>query len=394
MAVDVQEEPAAVDVQEEPVAVDVQEEPAAVNVQEEPAAIDAPGPMKHRLERDDDEQQPAGQTKALTIANHCNKRSREESDDGEQQQSEARTDAAIIAKHYNRRPNLGMDKRSESQIINLRNFNNWVKGVLIKEFTEASRAQRALDLACGKGGDLPKWRHTRIRELVGIDIAALSVEEARSRYARMRPSFGAKYHVLDAFHAPWDGAVGAREQFDVISCQFAYHYSFETEESAAHSIRTIAGHLREDGFFFGTIPHYSEIRRRMQAAAARSISNPIYSLRLDDGTDVEPGYGKRYFFNLEEAIDECPEYFIPFVLLEALAEEQGLVAVLNAPFPEFYQRFAGDAGHREMLQRMNVIDPQAGLRLTADELSVAELYMAFCFQKRTGPAPAGAEARR
>ena len=40
---------------------------------------------------------------------------------------------AAVRKFYNSKVETGLDQRNESRIVHLRNFNNWVKSVLIKE---------------------------------------------------------------------------------------------------------------------------------------------------------------------------------------------------------------------------------------------------------------------
>jgi len=80
------------------------------------------------------------------------------------------SDSLSIAHHYNSRPNLDKFHRTQSPIIHLRSFNNWVKSVLVTEFVSRKGAKRVLDLACGKGGDLPKWNKSRIEQLVGVGI--------------------------------------------------------------------------------------------------------------------------------------------------------------------------------------------------------------------------------
>jgi mRNA (guanine-N7-)-methyltransferase len=41
---------------------------------------------------------------------------------------------------------------------------------------------RVLDMCCGKGGDLLKWRRGNITHLVCADIAEVSVEQCQTRY--------------------------------------------------------------------------------------------------------------------------------------------------------------------------------------------------------------------
>jgi mRNA (guanine-N7-)-methyltransferase len=94
-------------------------------------------------------------------------------------------DVGVVVEHYNSRPDVGVVQRSESPIIGLKNFNNWVKSVLITRFAHpvlvrrsSSGSQRGssrggiagkvLDMGCGKGGDMTKWAKARVKELYGI----------------------------------------------------------------------------------------------------------------------------------------------------------------------------------------------------------------------------------
>lgn len=79
--------------------------------------------------------------------------------------------SSAVAAHYNELQEVGLEKRSQSRIFYLRNFNNWMKSVLIGEFLEKVRQRKkrnitVLDLGCGKGGDLLKWKKGRIDKLV------------------------------------------------------------------------------------------------------------------------------------------------------------------------------------------------------------------------------------
>jgi len=81
----------------------------------------------------------------------------------------------------NSRPDVGIVQRLESPIIGLKNFNNWVKSILITRFAHPvlaksfvvgagpSRARigrgKVLDMGCGKGGDITKWAKAHVKEL-------------------------------------------------------------------------------------------------------------------------------------------------------------------------------------------------------------------------------------
>ncbi len=76
-------------------------------------------------------------------------------------------EAAAVASHYNARPNVAPSQRTRSAIIHLREFHNWVKSVLIREFV-SQRNLKVLDVACGKGGDLMKWDKADVSVLTGV----------------------------------------------------------------------------------------------------------------------------------------------------------------------------------------------------------------------------------
>ncbi|XP_029284075.1 mRNA cap guanine-N(7) methyltransferase [Cottoperca gobio] len=96
-----------------------------------------------------------------------------------------------VASHYNSLQEVGLAARSRSRIFFMRNFNNWLKSILIGEVLEQVRGAgpqqvSVLDLGCGKGGDLLKWRRGGIHHLVCADIAAVSVDQCQSRYEDMK----------------------------------------------------------------------------------------------------------------------------------------------------------------------------------------------------------------
>jgi len=43
---------------------------------------------------------------------------------------------SVVAKHYNEIQEKGIEARADSQIYHMRNFNNWIKTMLISKFVE------------------------------------------------------------------------------------------------------------------------------------------------------------------------------------------------------------------------------------------------------------------
>lgn len=90
--------------------------------------------------------------------------------------------------------------------------------MLIGKFTHkgtGGKGANVLDIGCGKGGDLNKWRQAKITLYVALgefengynpvetdtaDIADMSIAQAKERYATMRnPSFDAHFYAHDCY---------------------------------------------------------------------------------------------------------------------------------------------------------------------------------------------------
>ena len=55
----------------------------------------------------------------------------------------------------------------QSPIFYMRNFNNWVKSILIRShLSQLTQGATVLDLCCGKGGDMLKWKEGGISYLI------------------------------------------------------------------------------------------------------------------------------------------------------------------------------------------------------------------------------------
>ena len=88
------------------------------------------------------------------------------------------------AQSFYNKSDKARSERKLSPAFHLRLLNNWIKHVLIKSYCQSG--SRVLDLACGKGGDLEKWKESLISQYVGVDIADGSIKDAIVRYKEMK----------------------------------------------------------------------------------------------------------------------------------------------------------------------------------------------------------------
>ncbi|XP_034825921.1 mRNA cap guanine-N7 methyltransferase [Maniola hyperantus] len=277
----------------------------------------------------------------------------------------ARSHANVVAAHYNHLEEKGVKERFNSPIFYLRNFNNWVKSVLIQEYTDKIREKdygrvlRVLDICCGKGGDLYKWEKARAEHVVFADIADVSIDQCKSRYNDLRRRsgrlFSAEFIAADCTkdvlrHRYKDPSV----KFDLVSCQFGLHYSFESLGQARRMLLNISECLKPDGYFFGTLPDAYEIVNRCQKSEDGTFGNRIFNIKLlFDPINGYPLFGAKYDFHLEGVVD-CPEFLVNFELLVKLAAEYGLELVYKAGFEDFYRKYSDK--YKFLLQKIKCFE--------------------------------------
>ena len=173
----------------------------------------------------------------------------------------------------------------------LRDFHNlYIKKNLIKGVS--SDGYSLIDLAVGKGGDIPKWQFSRLGFVYGIDLSRDNIENKKdgacARYLDMKR----KKRLFNAMFLPGDSSKNlksgegfysekthnihnaifgkgpkdkkllgegvynlygkASEGFNVVSCQFAIHYMFENKERLYTFLKNVSDCCKIGGYFIGT----------------------------------------------------------------------------------------------------------------------------------------------
>lgn len=333
---------------------------------------------------------------------------------------------SVVAAHYNTLEEKGLGERLKSRIFFLRNFNNWIKSMLINEYLHKSWQRkprgspfRVLDMGCGKGGDLLKWRHGNITHLICADLAETSVEQCQNRYSDLVNRNRQKRAFQSVFTAEFIAAdctkTRLRERYkdpsielDLVSCQFAFHYCFESLPQAECMLRNASECLRIGGYFIGTMPDAYEIMNRFQIAGGKAFGNDVYKVEFENPSLKQPLFGAKYSFQLEGVVD-CPEFLVHFPTLTKLAEKFGLQLVAKERFQEYYK--SQKAEGRSLLGKMQALETyppfheapllgkvqddyehvqqymqrSTGHRkvgtLSKSEWEAASLYLVFAFQK-------------
>jgi len=276
-----------------------------------------------------------------------------------------------VVSFYNQRAKV-RNKREDSPIFYLRAYNNWVKVLLIQTYCREGFS--VFDEAGGKGGDLLKWLKARIGHLVFIDISEESVKEAESRYKKLR-TFPAIFMTLDLTKDIRRQLDDLGIDFDLVSCQFALHYSFETEDKARNFVRNAAYRLKPGGFFIGTIPDANWIVYHLRKYGPK-FGNDLYTIRFESKNLTK--FGARYEFFLRDAIENVPEYLVHFPTLIDICRDNGLNLVYQKRFPEFYLENKTEK-NMKLMEKMRVFDENGSI--PEDIWEIAGMYMAFAFRK-------------
>lgn len=324
-----------------------------------------------------------------------------------------------VATHYNQLQEVGLKVRRQSRIFYLRNFNNWMKSVLIGEFLDKVREQNkghhicVLDLGCGKGGDLLKWRNGGINRLVCADIAEVSVQQCQQRYSFMKSKvrgddfiFKAEFIVADCSKELLTTKYEDRNiHFDLCSSQFVYHYSFESEEQADRMLRNACENLRPGGYFIGTTPDAFELVKRLEASEDSTFGNDLYKVSFSRKGDY-PLFGCQYHFSLEGVVD-VPEFLVYFPLMEKMAKNYNMKLVYKKTFHEYFEEKIQNEEHKKLLKRMQALEQYPPERYTSlvsstkgdyshaeeaelslgtlskSEWEATSIYLVFAFQKQS-----------
>ena len=261
--------------------------------------------------------------------------------------------------------------------------------------THAGRASSLVELGCGRGGDINKWRDANIRNVLGVDLSADQLDDARRR-ERQGGGKGkgggqtlitwVQGSILDpTLEAQLKPKLPNPQGADAVAMMFAVQFAFGNRSDADGVLRTAAALLRPGGVFFGVAPDAASIRAAASPSGELRLAPPEHQFSLllqlkkpseaavaaaGPQDDADDEFGQPLIFSLEDTVtngtDEtgCIEYLCSRETLTKLAEAHGLERI-----------------ECENMARSQVDRPLAQ-PLTEAEAHVAGLYHICFSQKR------------
>jgi mRNA (guanine-N7-)-methyltransferase len=295
-----------------------------------------------------------------------------------------------VARFYHEKHKETRAERDASPLLPVRKFNNFIKSVTIgrcglENVTDA----KVLDLCGGTGGDFPKFRHGPVSKVVLVDNAPDSVAEAELRYrnASKHNSFSAEFVCANAFSLTdlmkqLSPEIHPSSSFDLVNCQFALHYAFQSVETAAAAFEVIAYYLKPRGRCIATVPNAQFILENLTTEQGRRVlfRPPFFEIVFPDDDENNTREGD-YTFSMGNCVQEVPEYLVYESVLREAAEKHGLQLTLWCSFQQFFQQ-SFEANRELAFQFGCMVETINGPMPHPEAWSCAELYLVVVLEKK------------
>jgi hypothetical protein len=280
--------------------------------------------------------------------------------------------------------------------VHMLNFHN--QGIK-KALYDRAAGGTLLELCCGEAGDMNRWIDSGYKFILGVDLVKKNIHnpksgcysrmlKRRSQYMRsMDPKN--KVYFPDMVFAVGDCAVpikngqaatalGDKESedilrrvmnrqpgnlpshlkyitgkgtdgFNAISCMFAIHYFFESEEKLDGFLDNVSQNLKKNGVFFCTFMNGENVEHEMVKEGGNMIEGrklegdyvggmPVWAIIRRFDTKTKTSYGKKIDVYIENTQKFIPEYIVSFKVLVEKAKQHGLELAETEMFEEAFKR--------------------------------------------------------
>jgi mRNA (guanine-N7-)-methyltransferase len=242
----------------------------------------------------------------------------------------------------------------------LRKFHNWIKSQLIFEAQKKTDGNCLLDVAVGRGGDIMKWSKAKLKYVTGFDIDNKSIYEknefdgAIKRYNSMKhlPNMPRCYFwnisAIDPFALNIVNSKDNNKIYDIVSCQFSFHYFVNDIDIA---LNMISKKLKTNGYFIGTAAD-GDVISSLLSLNNGNYENDTLCLKQTDDEGM-------YSFELKSVKSSRETYFeyrgasIEYFLhkdhLIEKCKNRGLELIRINNFTEIYDTYRYDLTEKEQI---------------------------------------------
>ena len=336
-------------------------------------------------------------------------------------------------KYYNRDV-----RRDKSISIMMQDFHNKIikNRVLLTSVTDLLRKSGSdkislLDLACGKGGDIPKWRDNNITTCVGIDYMSNNIDDIRdgacSRYnfykaqanKRHKPMPDMYFLVGDAGKSINDGESITKPEyvslanslwkphdeittnfksnkFNIVSVMFAMHYFFKSETILDTFIQNVADNIKNGGYFIGCCfdgrKIFEKLKHLPKSGSIDKYKNGRLMWKLirdyrqttfhNDATSIGMSI-KVYISSINQIIEE---FLVNFDVLKEKLAKHGIVPVTGKDLDDI--KLPNAEGSFEDIYNSKTLTPNNSkildtITLSPEEKELSFMFNYFIFKRKT-----------
>lgn len=241
-----------------------------------------------------------------------------------------------------------------SLIEGQKKVHSFVKSVMYQMLPENSKL---LELGVGRGSDLLKWIHSKVSDVVGIDVDNDALEELQERYnnqlEKKLSSRNMRMSLLKGDIEKPDNLIGesviplSKNEFDCVACQFAIMYFTKSVDLVNKYLDMVDSNLKTGGMFMFTTLDGGKVMELFNNFKVEKDSKftwvkegsdgepvTIYSLKKNFEGDVLLDVNQK-IMSYVESIGSHMEYLVNCEYIISELERRGYTVLVNNSFDTY-----------------------------------------------------------
>lgn len=267
--------------------------------------------------------------------------------------------------------------------LSLQHFHNiWIKKNLIYDYSPSKLENseypkgKLLDLACGKGGDLSKWKNAKFKEVISLDIDKSCVEYAINffkTYPKPKPTVRYAWADTSKLIFPNQDSgmnnmqkkrlkeyITNKFEFDMVSCQFCIHYYFENELKFRTLLQNVSDNLKIGGYFIGTCFNgkkiYDSLYKKKEIDGIKDNNTVLWKIIKEYKTkklDInKPSFGMKINVYIESIGNSHDEYLVNFDYFKKELVNYGFELIKHESFEKEYEKSLANNNIKNIVNKM------------------------------------------